>query len=91
MLDFYEQTATAKIYEIFVLNRFRQLQVGSSLLKYAEARAREFGATLLQLDVHPLEESIDSTRLRDWYSSEGFDRKSGASLMIKLLMGRMKE
>lgn len=85
MLDFYDRSLTAKVYEIFILEQFRQRRVASDLLKLAEARAREFGATRLELEAHPLDDRTDISWLRQWYSSKGFDGVSGGRVMAKVL------
>jgi GNAT superfamily N-acetyltransferase len=85
MLDFYDRTLTAKVYEIFVLERFRQRRIASGLLERAEAAAREFGAMSLELEAHPLDESTELPMLRRWYSTNGFDGKSDTRLMTKVL------
>ncbi|MCY0852544.1 GNAT family N-acetyltransferase [Cupriavidus sp. D39] len=91
MLDFYERTSTARVYEIFVLGRFRQRRIGTGLMELAEAEARKYGAKLLELEAHPLDESTDLLTLRQWYSTKGFDGKSDTRLMSKVLRNEINE
>lgn len=83
MLDIYDRTLPAKVYEIFVLKEFRQHRVGSGLLKHAEVSAKEFGAIRLWLEVHSLDPELDDAWLRQWYSSHGFIEAAEPSVMEK--------
>jgi GNAT superfamily N-acetyltransferase len=77
VLDHYQPTSTASIREIFVLEPYRQQGVGTEVLKFAEARARELGCCKIELEVHPLDASIDKALLRVWYSRHGYERDAG--------------
>ncbi|NWK46027.1 GNAT family N-acetyltransferase [Ralstonia pickettii] len=85
LLDFYERILTARVYEIFVLERFRQRRIAAGLMEFAEMEARSYGAKILELEAHPLDLSTDLSTLRRWYSALGFEGESDARLMKKAL------
>ncbi|MFM0395079.1 GNAT family N-acetyltransferase [Paraburkholderia phytofirmans] len=88
MLDFYDQTRTAKVYEVFVLDRFRRRGVGAKLMERAELAARGLDARMIELEVHPLDGSTDACALRSWYSALGFIGELDVRLMTKDLQSK---
>ncbi|WP_213781783.1 GNAT family N-acetyltransferase [Caballeronia sp. dw_276] len=83
MLDFYDRTSSAKVYEVFVLDRFRKCGIGARLMERAELAARRLDAKIIELEVHPLDENIDACALRAWYSTLGFNGELDSRLMKK--------
>lgn len=77
VLDHYPRTKSAGIHEIFVLEPYRKLGVGTAMLKFAEERARELGCCKIQLEVHPLDASIHKELLLAWYSRHGYEHGEG--------------
>lgn len=74
VLDHFQPSATASIREIFVLEPYRRRGVGTKMLKFAEARATELGCCKIELEVYPLDASIDKGLLRAWYVRHGYER-----------------
>jgi GNAT superfamily N-acetyltransferase len=85
MLDFYDRTLTAKVYEVLVLERFRGCGIGTNLMERAELAARRLDAKVIELEVHPLDQNTDVCALRSWYSTLGFSGEPGSRLMKKTL------
>ncbi|MCI3206443.1 MULTISPECIES: GNAT family N-acetyltransferase [Pandoraea] len=85
MLDFYDRTSTAKVYEILVLSQFRRRGIAKVLMRRAEGAAKAMGARILELEAHPLDEQTKLAMLRYWYSSMGFNGKRDSRLMTKSL------
>lgn len=85
MLDFYERTSTARIYEIYILEQFRQRGIGTWLVEFALAEAKKYGANVLELEAFPLDTSVEISRLRNWYSAMGFDGKPDTRLMTRVI------
>ncbi|MHC8470579.1 GNAT family N-acetyltransferase [Plesiomonas shigelloides] len=76
------------IYEIYVLPEFRHQSLGSALLQKAEEVATNLGCTKLQLNVYPLDRTIDKSALFSWYSDKGYVRDSKNSERMEKALSR---
>lgn len=64
--------ASAFVYEIFVLPSYRRQGLGSALLLHAEGIAAQLKCEHIRLKPHALDENPDQSRLKAWYSSQGY-------------------
>lgn len=75
------------IYEIFILPEHRGQGIGRDLLSYSEDLAKCLRCTLIQLEPHAFDHTVDSDWLISWYARTGYVPKAdGSTRMEKILV-----
>jgi ribosomal protein S18 acetylase RimI-like enzyme len=68
----YEPPNPLYIYFIYVIEKFRNRGIGTTLLKSAEGIAIENGNDSIWLQPHEIDDDIPFNRLIDWYKKNGY-------------------
>lgn len=71
-LDFNRREERLWISQIFVLKQYRNQGLGSDILKRIEEKAKEYGSKEIWLNPKPIDSTIDTFRLKQWYIKKGF-------------------
>lgn len=77
IFEHYPRESMGFVYEIFVLEEFRERGLGGMLLTHAETIALQVGCVLLRLFVRSLDqEYLNDVQLAAWYSRRGFTEEA---------------
>ncbi|PIF26086.1 acetyltransferase (GNAT) family protein [Acidovorax sp. 56] len=87
IFEHFPKTSLGFVYEIYVLEKFRAMGIGTQLLWLAETVARDSACETLRLTARSLDqEFINDVKLMSWYDRNGFIRDAhGSSGMEKNL------
>lgn len=70
---------TGVLYEVFVLPEFRQQEVGSRLVAFAEHLAVSLKCSRMRLSPVPFDQSVTQLQLNSWYRKKGYEQATDGS------------